>query len=357
MPTGHIVYARAGTLLAVPFDLSRLQVTGDPISVAEGQGVSLGTEGNAQFSISETGSLIYVPGGLQGANRTLVWVDRKGAEQPLAAPPRNYSFPRLSPDGQRVAVNIAGANDDIWIYDIPREALTRLTSGARSLNPVWTPEGKRIIYRSARAGSLNLFWKLADGSGEEERLTTTQRNQSPLAVSPDGQSLVFKEVEGSGLSVLPLVGDRKPHPFFETTSNAGGPEFSPDGRWLAYASDESGRYEVYVRPFPSGTGKWQISTEGGTQPLWTRSGELFYRDGDKMMAVQITTQPTVTVSKPRKLFEGPYVMTNLTSPGMGPDGQRFLMLKPGQQEQEASQINIVLNWTEELKRRVPTGTK
>ena len=356
VPTGHIVYARAGSLMAVPFDLSRLQVTGDPISVAEGEGVSLDREGNAQFAISETGSLVYVPGGLQGADRTMVWVDRKGAEQPLMAPPRNYLAPRLSPDGQRVAAAISGANDDVWIYDIPRQALARLTFGARSLTPVWTPDGKRIVYRSNRAGSLNLFWKLADGSGEEERLTTSQLNQTPLAVSPDGQSLIFKE--GQALSVLPLAGDRKSRLFFETTSNTAGAEFSPDGRWLAYASDESGRNEIYVRPFPSGTGRWQISTEGGAQPLWSRSGEIFYRDGDKTMAVQIATQPAVTVGKPRLLFEKPYVtIGGSNSSGMTPDGQRFLMLKAGEEEQEASQINVVLNWSEDLKRRVLAGEK
>ena len=234
--------------------------------------------------------------------------------------------PRLSPDGQRIAVNIAGVNDDIWVYDIPRQALTRLTSGARSLNPVWTPDGKRIIYRSNRAGSLNLFWKLADGSGQEERLTTSQLNQVPLAVSPDGQSLVFKE--GPGLSVLSLAGDRKPHLFFETTSNTNGAEFSPDGRWLAYTSDESGRKEIYVRPFPAGEGRWQISTAGGFDALWTRNGDFFYRDGDKMMAVKITTQPSLTAGKPQMLFEKPDATTAaINSSGATPDGQRFLLVK------------------------------
>jgi len=351
VPTGHLVYARAGTLLAVPSDLSRLEVTGDPISVAETEGVSLASEGVAQFDISETGSLVYIPGGIQGAERTLVWVDRQGAEQPLAAPPRNYINPRLSPDGQRVAVVIQGANDDVWVYDILRQTLTRLTFQARSISPVWTPDGSRIIFRSSRAGILNLFWKVADGSGEEERLTTSQKNQTPQAVSPDGQALVF--ADSGDLWILPLAGDRKPRPFLTTPFAENGAQFSPDGHWLAYTSNESGRNEVYVRPFPAGAGKWQISTEGGTEALWARGGELFYRNGDKTMAVGLTTEPTLTVGKPRLLFEGRFENPQSGSPGVTPDGQRFLMLKAGQQEQEATKINVVLNWFDELKHRVP----
>jgi Tol biopolymer transport system component len=352
VPSGHLVYARAGTLMAVPFDLSRFQVTGEPIPVAED--VSLATEGVAQFDISRTGSLVYVPGDLQGNGRQLVWVDRKGEEQLLEAPPRNYLNPRLSPDGQRVAVTIQGANDDVWVYDIPRQTLARLTSQARSLNPIWTPDGKRIIYRSNRTGILNMFWKAADGSGEEERLTVSQSNQWPSAVSPNGQALAFVS-SGRDLWILNLTGDRKSHPFQKTPFNENSPSFSPDGRWLAYTSDESGRNEVYVQPFPAGGRKVQISTEGGEQARWAHSGELFYRDGDKIMSIALTTQPTLVAGKPRMVFEGGY------EPGGGydvsPDGQRFLMIKAGEQATSATQINVVLNWFEELKQKVPTGKK
>jgi Tol biopolymer transport system component len=353
VPSGHLVYARAGTLMAVPFDLSRFQVTGEPIPVAED--VSLATEGVAQFDISRTGSLVYVPGDLQGNGRRLVWVDRKGKEQPLEAPPRNYLNPRLSPDGQRVAVTIQGANDDVWVYDIPRQTLSRLTSQARSLNPIWTPDGKRIIYRSNRTGILNMFWKAADGSGEEERLTVSQSNQWPSAVSPDGQALAFVS-SGRDLWILNLTGDRKSHPFQKTRINENSPSFSPDGRWLAYTSDESGLNEVYVQPFPAGGRKVQISTEGGEQARWARSGELFYRNGDKIMSIALTTQPTLVAGKPRMVFEGGY------EPGSGydvsQDGQRFLMLKPVESQASApTQINVVLNWFEELKQKVPAGKK
>jgi serine/threonine-protein kinase len=354
LPSGHLVYARSGNLLAVPFDADKLQVTGDPIPVGEGAGVSLSYEGNAQFSVSRAGSLVFIPGGLQGSNRTLVWMDRNGHEQPLPAPPRDYIEPRLSPDGQRIAVVISGAEDDIWIYDIARQAMTKFTSGARSLNPVWTPDGKRIIFRSARAGALNLFWKPADGSGAEERLTTSQTNQTPTNVSPDGQWLLFRDNAKGGVLMLPLnAEDRKPQLLIEIpVINGFGGTFSPDGSWVAYSSAESGRDEVYVRPFPSGAGKLQVSTNGGSQPIWGRTDEIFYREADKMMAVQVIPQPTLSVGKPHELFKFPYVATGANVPSLGADG-RFLMLKAGEQEQSGSQINVVLNWSEELKRRVP----
>jgi len=359
LSTGHLVYARAGVLLAVPFDLSRLEVTGIPIPVAEG--VSFSTGGVAQFGISKTGSLVYVPGGLQGAGRKLVWVDRKGVEQPLSAPPRNYQGPRLSPDELRVAVVIQGANDDIWVYDISRQTLTRLTFEGRNLSPLWTPDGKRIIFRSSPTGSerLNLFWKSADGSGEAERLTASDYDQSPSSLSPDGQVLVFSQLDPTtnyDLWMLPLTGDRKPRPFLQTPRNEFLSDLSPDGHLLAYSADESGQYEIYVRPFPTGGAKWQISTEGGIRPFWTRKGELVYENGNKMMAVSIATQPTLSVGTPRLLFElHNEGVLNALNYDVTTDGQHFLMLKPSEQEQKATQINVVLNWFEELKRRVPTG--
>jgi eukaryotic-like serine/threonine-protein kinase len=194
-------------------------------------------------------------------------------------------------------------------------------------------------------------------------LTTNEYSQFPLAWSPDGQLLAFYEVNPTtqrDIWVLRLS-DRKAQPFLRTPFDEGAPRFSPDGHWMAYCSNESGRYEVYVQPFPGPGGKWQISTEGGTEPVWNRNGrELFYRSGDKMIAVEITTQPNFSVGKPQLLFEGPYVL-GVSGPfpnyDVSPDGQRFLMLKPAEQEQAATQINVVLNWFEELKQKVPTGKK
>jgi serine/threonine protein kinase/Tol biopolymer transport system component len=376
--SGHLVYAQKGSLMAMPFDPQQLTVTGAAVPVVEGVLQSPVT-GAAQYSISATGSLVYVPGGVQSAQLTLVWVNRNGAEQPLAAPVHAYVFPRLSPDGRRVAMGITESESQIWLYDLSRETLSRFTfEGNYNPVPVWTPDGKRIAFESNKEGVPNVFWQLADGSGGLERLTTSQNIQAPHSFSPDGQLLVFNEVNpatGQDIWVLrmgdpslgsgqaPSVGPgqgRKALPFLRTPFNEANPRFSPDGRWLAYISDESGRFEIYVQPYPGPGGKWQISTDGGTEPMWNPAGrELFYRSGDKMMAVDISTQSGFTAGKPRMLFEGRYELASVPvgNYDVSSDGQRFLMLKPVEQQQAATQINVVVNWFEELKRRVPTGAK
>jgi eukaryotic-like serine/threonine-protein kinase len=378
-PSGHLVYAQEGSLMAVPFDPQRLEVTGKAVPVVESV-LQYPTTGDAQYNFSATGSLVYVSGGLQATQSRLVWISRNGAEQPLAAPERAYQFPRLSPDGRRVAVAVAEQESQIWLYDLSRETLTRLTfEGNTNTNPSWTPDGKRIAFESNKEGPLNIFWQLADGSGGLERLTTSEYNNVPMSWSQGGQVLAFFENNPTtGLDIWVLrMGDpstssgpsppagsgqvRKAQPFLRTPFNESVPRFSPDGHWLAYISDESGRFEVYVQPYPGQGGKWQISADGGTEPAWNLNGrELFYRSGDKMMAVQVTTQPSFSVGKPRLLFQGTYLTTPLTSPNydVSPDGQRFLMLKASDQTQLApTQINVVLNWFEELKQKVPTGKK
>jgi eukaryotic-like serine/threonine-protein kinase len=362
-PSGHMVYAQSGSLMAVPFDPQRLTATGAAVPVVEGVLQSL-SSGAAQYSFSSTGSLVYISGGVQSAQNRLVWVSRNGAEQALAAPAHAYVFPRLSPDGRRVAVAIQEQDSQLWLYDLSRETLTRFTFvGSTNQNANWTPDGKRIVFLSNREGPLNSFWQLADGSGGLERLTTSVYANVPMSWSPDGQLLTFIEVNPTtGLDIWVMrMSDRKAQPFLRTPFNESAPRFSPDGRWLAYISDESGRFEIYVQPYPGPGGKWQISTEGGREPAWNPNGrELFYRSGNKMMAVDIATLPSFAAGKPRVLFEGPYMPTPLTTTNydVSPDGQRFLMIKPTEQAQAApTQINVVLNWFEELKRRVPTGTK
>jgi Tol biopolymer transport system component len=359
-PSGHLLYVQGGTLMAARFDPQRLAITGAAVPVVQG---ILSTGGVAEYSFSSTGTLVYVPGSFQGAQSRLVWVDRKGAEQPVAAPAHNYVLPRVSPDGKRVAVNIEEADSQIWLYDLDRETLTRLTfEGSTNIDPVWTPDGKRIALK----GSDNrLFWQPADGSTGAEALTKSELagNNVPGSWSPDGQVLSFMEVNpetGYDIYILPLK-DGKPRPFLRTPSLETAPRFSPDGHFIAYASDESGRLEIYVRPYPGPGGKWQISTQGGGEPVWNPKGsELFYRSGNKMMAVDFTTRPTFSAGKPKVLFEGSYVPTPRSFPDydVSPDGQRFLMLKAGGSEDTRStQINVVLNWFEELKQKVPTGKK
>ena len=363
-PSGHMIFAQGGSLMAVPFDPQRLVVTGAAVPVVEGV-LQSASNGNAQYSLSGTGSLVYVSGGLQSNLTKLVWVNRTATEQPLLAPAHNYVYPRLSPDGHRVAVAIAEEQGaQVWLYDL-QERLTRFTfDGVANNVPNWAPDGKHIAFLSNKEDGDNVFWQLADGRGGLERLTTSEFLQAPLSFSPDGDLLTFIEANPkTGYDIWVLhVSDRKAQPFIRTPFNESVPQFSPlDGRWMAYVSNESGHNEIYMQAYPGPGGKWQISTDGGTEPVWNRNGrELFYRMGTKMMAVDIATQPGFSAGKPRTLFEGPYLPTPATFPNydVSLDGQRFLMLKPAEQTQAAAtQINVVLNWFEELKRRVPTGAK
>jgi Tol biopolymer transport system component len=273
--------------------------------------------------------------------------------------------PRLSPDGQRLAVGCEGSG--LWLYELARGTLTRVTETGGSLAaPVWTPDGKHLTFRFLVSGSLNLHWIPADSSGGPERLTTSENMQSPASWSPDGRVLAFSEQDsttGWDIWVLKLEGDRKPQPFLQTPSNEGGVMFSPDGRWVVYQSDESGREEVYVRPFPGPGGRVPISTDGGTEPVWARNGkELFYRNGDKMMAAAVETKPTFAAAKPTLLFEGHYetiisTYTMVPNYDVSPDGQRFLVIKSTDRESEWTQLNVVLNWSEELRRLAPAGKR
>jgi serine/threonine-protein kinase len=360
--SGHLLYAQGGNLMAAGFDARRLQVTGPSVPVLEGV-LQLST-GASQYSLSTTGSLVYVAGGAQAGAYGLVSVSRNGTEQALAALRQVYANPRISPDGRRLAIQfVAGQGNQIWLYDLTRDTLTRLTFGGNiNAAPTWTPDGKRVAFASNKEGPVNIFWQLADGSGGLERLTASDNLNVPGSFSPDGKLLAYMEVNpttADDIWVLRLS-DRKAQPFLRTEFNEAAPAFSPDGRWLAYISDEAGRFEVYVQPFPGPGGKYQISTEGGTEPVWNPKGkELFYRSGDKMMAVDVATQPSFSVGKPRMLFQGPYVATTLTLPlyDVYPDGQRFVMMKPGEATAASSltQIVVVQNWFEELKRLVPTG--
>ena len=357
--TGHLTYARLGTLMAAPFDPKRLEVTGAAVPVVEGV-MESNSSGVSQYSFSDSGTLAYIPGGNQISERSLIWVSRNGEERPLHAPSRPYTNPRISPDGRRAAVSFADPASNIWIYDLTRETLTRLTfETTGSLNPAWTPDGKRVVFQ---AGSpSNLFGQFVDGTGKAERLVAREYRDAPNSWSPDGQALAFTETSPiTAMDIMILPSDGKARPFLQTPFNEGAARFSPDGHWLAYVSDESGRYEIYVQPYPGPGEKWQVSTDGGTEPVWNPNGrELFYRQGDKMMAVDVATRPSFSPGKPRMLFEGRYLRAAQANPAYDvfPDGQRFLMVKETQQEQTSTQIDVVQNWFEELKQKVPTGKK
>ena len=347
--------------MAVPFDLARLAVTGAPVALEEY--VRERTEG-ALYTFSDSGLLAYVPGSPQwDSEKRLVWVDGEGHVEPLPTPLQGYFPPVISPDGRQAAFAIRGPTHRIWIYDFSRATLTPLTSGPSSQIPIWTPDGKRIVYRLSRGGYRNLFWRSADGTGEEERLTTSENIQGPGSFSHDRKWLAFYEVApttGYDIWVLPVDGDRRPQPVLNTPFNEGVPRFSPGGPWLAYSSDKSGRREIYVRPFRVPGQEWLISTDGGNEPVWSRDGRrLFYVNGDKMMAVDITTQPAFSPGPPRMLYQGRFLSgwdLNATSGyDVSLDGRRFLRVQAAEPEQPHRHINVVINWFRELTERVTVG--
>jgi serine/threonine-protein kinase len=362
LPTGHLVYelSATGNLVAVPFDLARLEVTGEPVPIVEGVRQTRGDR--VDYSVSQEGTLVYVPGQTVAEN-TLVWVDREGRETLVTKGERAYTTPRISPDGKRIALAFFedDGNRNIWIYDIERDSFSRATfEGSDNAPVIWTPDGNWITFQSNRDGPDNLYHKAADGSGPAERLTTSEVTHNATSWTPDGKVLAFYTLgtDPRQIWLLPMEGERKPQLLM--SSDACCVRFSPDGHWLAYVSSETGRKHVYVRPYPEARGKWLVSgEEGGGEPLWSHDGtELFYRSGpqmERMMAVSVRTEPTFSAETPRVLFEGSYKIS-ASVPGdnpyydIFPDGQRFLMIK---EEQVAGQINVVLNWFEELKRLVP----
>ena len=356
---GYLVFERQEGLYAVPFDLERLEVTGSPFPVLQVQDSP--PSGAAGFAISETGSLVYIPPVETVAK--LAWVNRKGALEPLEAPGRDYLVLRLSPDGKRVVMLIREKGfADIWVYDIGRGTLTRLTFGAGdNFSPVFSPDGHRIAFLRLKDANFSILAKPADGSGSEETLLPPQSFRiSPFSWSLDGKFLAYVQVDRTGkreIWVLPLEGERKPQLVLANQFDNTAPIFSPDGRFLAYLSNENGRDEVYVMPFRNGSAKWQISTNGvSSPPIWQRDGkQLFYPESGNIMGVDIATQPTFHASTPRVIVPAK-AMGNFPSGPFGfnisPDGQRFLIRQQGVQ---AAQINVILNWSEELRRRSSSG--
>jgi len=364
-PSGHLVYGRNGNLLAVPFDADRLRVTGQPFTVLEGVLMSRNT-GVVNFDISASADLVYVPGKADGGARTLFWVDRDGKSEKLPLPPRSYLHPRISPDASKLAIEIEGSNHDIYLYGFANGVLTKMTTDGVSHWPVWSPDGKNIGYRSGPMGGFKLFEVPADRSRDPQQVPAEGRAQSAESYSPDGQAIAYTAAApgvAPKVMVVPLQGDRTPRPLDNSKYAQGSPKFSPDGRWLAYCSPESGKPQVYVQAFPGPGAKVQVSSDGGTDPVWKRNGgELYYRNGDSMMAVPVSTGPTFSAGRPQELWKGHY------SPGMGSscggpgptssnydvtaDGKRFLMVKDDDQDYATSkQIVVVLGWADELRRR------
>jgi len=366
--SGYLVYVASGTLRAIPFDQTRLETHGSAVPVLS-RLVTKDT-GTGDFAVAADGTLVYLdaPGGVAAANaRTLVWVDRSGKEEPVAAPPRAYQHPRLSPDGTRVALSSLDEENDLWIWDLRRATLTRLTlDPGQDWFPAWTPDGRRIVFSSNRGGSFSLWSQAADGTGAAERMTTSSHVQFVTGITPDGTAVVFSEASPTmrgDLLQLALDGTRRVTPLLQTRFDERNGIVSPDRRWLAYESNSSGSVEIYVRPFPNvGGGQWEVSTTGGTRPLWARSGkELFYvgADGALLRVPVEASGSTWSAGTPTKLLDGRYYAGDGASGGraydVSPDGQRFLMIKtPGTHAGPAPALIVVQHWDEELKRLVPT---
>ena len=353
VPTGHLMYVRGSTLFAVPFDPRRQEITGQSAGVVSGARTEL-DGGLTDFSIAESGLLAYVPGSLRGSDNRVVWVNPEGTVEPLLDGRAAFTGAKLSPDGRQLALTITGPNDQMWLYNFARRTLTQLTFEWDNLSANWTPDGSHIAFLSNRLGPYNYYWLTPDGSPSVERLTDGPNRQGGGSWLPDGKSFAYVDTSpttGRDIWLLTVAHERRTRPLIQKPFNQWFARFSPDGRWLAYVSDETGRPEVYVEPFPARGARWQISNEGGTLPVWERHGrELYYRNGGKLMAVSLQTQAIFVAATPRLLFAGSYLEGSVD---IAPDG-RFIMIEPGPSEAAATHIDLVQNWSEELKQRVPT---
>jgi hypothetical protein len=357
---GHLLFHRAGLLLAQPFDTSSLKTTGEPFPVLEQIQYEI-TSSRGIFAVSENGVLIYQPG--TGVNSfQLTWLDRTGKLLSVLGDQANYftPSPALSPDGKRVAVQMpttigTGDSSDIWLFEVNRNLPTRFTfNPASERAPLWSPDGSRIIFGSTRKGVVDIYQKAANGTGDEELLLESGFDKYPMSWSRDGRFILYQEIAprvGGDLWVLPLEGDRKPFLFLQTQFDELAPAFSPDGRWVAYNSNESGRNEIYVAPFPGPGGKRQVSSAGGMFPRWRGNGrEIFFlAPNNRLMTVEVNGDATAfEVGATRPLFEA-----RLTGPGyfydVMPDGQRFLVNRAIEDKGPSAMI-VVHNWIADLKR-------
>jgi dipeptidyl aminopeptidase/acylaminoacyl peptidase len=349
-PTGHILFVRDQTLLAQPFGLKRLEVMGAPVPIASPVG-SYGNRGS--FSISKNGVLAYRPSYLL-ANSQLIWFDRKGRQLETVPAPKGSRNPEISPDGTKLAIERHDPDTgyrDIWLVELSRGVTSRFTfHAADDSDPLWSPDGKQLAFSSGREGFVNIFLKAASGAGDAEIVNKSEEIEYGYAMSwsPDGQNIITWSP--TGIRILPLTGERRTVPFLQTDFVEIEPQFSPNGKWVSYTSNESGRAEIYVQSFPAGSGKWQISTGGGNDARWRPDGkEIFYIAPDrKLLAVQVNTEgEALAPSTPIPLFQtriSGVLGTGLRfNYAVSPDGERFLIATDVEGATD-SPIIVVLNW-------------
>ena len=349
--TGHLIYARAGSLLSVPFDVDRLEVLGTPSVVTEDVYTD-SVWGYANFAVSRNGSLAYASGGVNAHASSLVWVDRKGRTENAAAVRQNFSQLRISPDGQRIAVCIDTGNTAIWVYDLRRTTRSILTHGWNNHTPIWSADGSRVTFTSDRprkAGELNIYSQSADGTGDPTPLPGEGGGYADDWSTGD-RHLLFRSADTNHLLIWSAA-DRRVRALEQTTASGSDARFSPDGRWIAYQSDQTGKNEVYVQQFPGPSASWPVSLSGGEYPMWSHDGrQLFFRDGARVMAADVMHSAQFSTGRPKLLFEMPDVLADHGSYDVARDG-RFLMIR--HEPRVATQINFVQNWFAELKTRVP----
>jgi serine/threonine-protein kinase len=358
MSTGHLVYARNAALLAVAFDLRRLDVAGTPVPILEG--VQRSSLGDAVFSLSEAGTLMYEAAGAARFDTALVEVSRKGAARSIASGQGRIQEFSISPDGGAIAARVAAENDDVWTFDAARGSPLRLTfEPGDEIWPQWMPGGSRIAF-GTRTGRI--FLKRSDGTGQREEIARGEFQRMPSSFSPDGKTLAFVEIHPTrknDILMLSLDGTRKVEPFLATDADELAPKFSPDGRWLAYVSDEAGRKDVYIVPIGSSGGRKRVSSDGGTSPVWSRSGrELFFLKGDKLLSVTVDARGS-PVGGERVVLDAPKLndlQFQVEAPfyDVLPDGDRFVMLMTPKYV-PPTHFNVVVNWLEEIRQRVPVG--
>jgi serine/threonine-protein kinase len=352
---GLLLYVIDDLLAAARFDVRTLSIVGNPVQ--SGVHVSVTQFGAANYDVSQDGALAYVPARVESDRlRTLVWSTRDGSEEPLKAPAHGYLYPRIAPDGNTMIADVRDQTSDLWRWDFLRQTLSRLTLGqGRNSYPVWSPDGTQVAFVSSRNGSDDIYIQSADFSGTPEQLTHSG-NVLPYSFAPDGKSLVIRQVDpstGVDIGILHLDGARQVEPLLNGKAAELNGEISPDGRWLAYQSDESGRPEVYVRPFPhTSTGRWQVSSDGGVSPGWSpRGDELFYLEDEGMMSASISTNAGFNAARPRKLFTGRFFNGLSGRPfDVSKDGRRFLMVKATQTDTQSAMVVVSTNWVDQQTR-------
>ena len=359
--SGHLVYTRGATLFAAPFDARKLAVTGSEAPVVEGMS-QVGGDSISKYAFSDNGLLVYMEGSAAGAGTTMGWVDPQGQRQAISEAAL-WGTGRLSPDGRQIANAIHTGNStrtrgDIWVFDTDRKIKTRLTFGGVNANPIWTPDGRRITWSATTGGKSGVYWAPADGSGKPEQLLATDSPAVAGSWSPDGKFLLYSQGEERKLDrilVLPVSGGvpGKPYPLHDAQASEGDPQVSPDGRWVAYVSAETGQLEIYVQPFPGPGARERVSAQSGDSPRWARNGrQLYYRvvSGDPaLMVVDLQTSPRLQLGSPRVLISGIFGTTFDATP----DDKRFLVELVATTDQGEFRMIGIDNWFEELKRRVP----